>query len=47
MTTRRIFQAYLSRGYRVVDFFLSREARRGHYLLAVAETQNSELRTQN
>ncbi len=45
MTTRRIFQAYLSRGYRVVDFFLSREARRGHYLLAVAETQNSELRT--
>lgn len=34
--TRRIFQAYLSREYRVVDFFLSREARRGHYLLARA-----------
>jgi predicted GNAT superfamily acetyltransferase len=36
MTTRRIFQTYLSRGYRIVDFFLSREARRGHYLLAQA-----------
>lgn len=34
MTTRQIFQTYLSRGYRVVDFFLSREAGRGHYLLA-------------
>jgi predicted GNAT superfamily acetyltransferase len=34
MTTRRIFQHYFSRGYRAVDFFLSREARRGHYLLA-------------
>ena len=33
MATRRIFQSYLPRGYRVVDFFLSREARRGHYLL--------------
>ncbi len=35
MTTRRIFQGYFSRGYRAVDFFLSRAARRGHYLLAV------------
>jgi predicted GNAT superfamily acetyltransferase len=35
MTTRRIFQSYFSRGYRAVDFFLSREARRGHYLLAM------------
>ena len=34
MSTRRIFQTYLSRGYRVVDFFLSLEAERGHYLLA-------------
>ena len=34
LTTRRIFQTYLSRGYRVVDFFLSRESGRGHYLLA-------------
>ena len=34
MTTRRIFQHYFGRGYRAVDFFLSREARRGHYLLA-------------
>ena len=37
MTTRRIFQSYFSRGYRAVDFFLSREARRGHYLLAHKE----------
>ena len=35
--TRAIFQAYLPRGYRVVDFFLSRPARRGHYLLARIE----------
>ena len=35
MTTRRIFQSYFARGYRAVDFFLSREARRGHYLLAL------------
>ena len=34
MTTRRVFQSYFGRGYRAVDFFLSREARRGHYLLA-------------
>jgi predicted GNAT superfamily acetyltransferase len=31
---RQIFQRYLRRGYRVVDFFMSREAGRGHYLLA-------------
>lgn len=34
MATRRIFQAYFARGYRAVDFFLSRESGRGHYLLA-------------
>jgi predicted GNAT superfamily acetyltransferase len=34
MATRSIFQHYLSHGYRVVDFFLSRESGRGHYLLA-------------
>jgi predicted GNAT superfamily acetyltransferase len=34
LSTREVFQAYLGRGYRVVDFFLSRAARRGHYLLA-------------
>ena len=34
METRRIFQAYFARGYRAVDFFLSRESRRGQYLLA-------------
>jgi predicted GNAT superfamily acetyltransferase len=35
MASRAIFQHYLTRGYRVVDFFLSREAGRGQYLLAV------------
>ena len=34
METRRIFQAYFARGYKAVDFFLSREAGRGQYLLA-------------
>jgi predicted GNAT superfamily acetyltransferase len=38
MATRAIFQNYFSRGYRVVDFFLSREARRGHYVLALRPT---------
>jgi predicted GNAT superfamily acetyltransferase len=33
LATRAIFQHYLSRGYRVVDFFLSRPSGRGHYLL--------------
>jgi predicted GNAT superfamily acetyltransferase len=35
LATRGIFQEYLGRGYRVVDFFLAREARRGQYLLTV------------
>jgi predicted GNAT superfamily acetyltransferase len=35
LSTRRIFQEYLGRGYRVVDFFLARGARRGQYLLAL------------
>jgi predicted GNAT superfamily acetyltransferase len=34
MRTREIFQAYFSRGYRAVDFFLSRQAGRGQYLLS-------------
>jgi predicted GNAT superfamily acetyltransferase len=34
LTTRAIFQTYFARGYRAVDFFLSREAGRGQYLLA-------------
>ena len=38
MSTRQIFQAYLTRGFRVVDFFLSREAGRGQYLLASAQS---------
>ena len=33
-STRAIFQSYFARGYRAVDFFLSRAARRGQYLLA-------------
>lgn len=35
LATRGIFQHFLARGYRVVDFFLSRAAGRGHYLLAL------------
>jgi predicted GNAT superfamily acetyltransferase len=35
LATRQIFQAYFGRGYRAVDFYLSREASRGHYVLAV------------
>ena len=38
LATRAIFQGYFSVGYRVVDFFLSREARRGHYVLALRPT---------
>jgi predicted GNAT superfamily acetyltransferase len=34
LTTRAIFQSYFRRGYRAVDFTLSREASRGHYVLA-------------
>ena len=37
LTTRSVFETYLRRGYRVVDFFLSREARRGQYLLALLD----------
>jgi predicted GNAT superfamily acetyltransferase len=37
LASRAVFQAYLSRRYRVVDFFLSREQKRGHYLLAQQE----------
>ena len=33
MASRAIFQHYLANGYRVVDFFLSRESGRGHYLV--------------
>jgi predicted GNAT superfamily acetyltransferase len=35
LASRAIFQSYLRRGYRVVDFFLSKEQRRGQYLLAL------------
>jgi predicted GNAT superfamily acetyltransferase len=33
MTTREIFTTYFARGYRAVEFFLNREARKGAYLL--------------
>jgi predicted GNAT superfamily acetyltransferase len=33
LATRAIFQHYFARRYRVVDFFLSRQSGRGHYLL--------------
>lgn len=35
--TREIFESYFRRGYRAVDFFLSRESGRGQYLLAQAD----------
>jgi predicted GNAT superfamily acetyltransferase len=35
LATREAFKAYMSRGYRVVDFFLEREKNRGRYLLAI------------
>jgi predicted GNAT superfamily acetyltransferase len=34
LQTRELFQQYFARGYRAVDFFLARNAGRGHYLLA-------------
>jgi predicted GNAT superfamily acetyltransferase len=34
---REIFESYFRRGYRAVDFFLSREAARGQYLLVQIE----------
>ena len=37
VVTRSIFETYLRRGYRVVDFFLAHEARRGQYLLALRD----------
>jgi predicted GNAT superfamily acetyltransferase len=38
LQTREVFEAYFKRGYRAVDFFLSREAARGQYLLARIDT---------
>jgi predicted GNAT superfamily acetyltransferase len=34
LRTREIFQTYFERGFRAVDFFLTRDADRGHYLLS-------------
>jgi len=33
MATREIFTTYFGRGYKAVEFFLDREARKGAYLL--------------
>ena len=33
MATRELFTIYFARGYRAVEFFLDREARKGAYLL--------------
>jgi chorismate synthase len=33
MTTRELFTTYFARGYRAIEFFLDREARKGEYLL--------------
>jgi predicted GNAT superfamily acetyltransferase len=33
LATRAIFQSYFARGYTAVDFYLSRDSGRGHYLL--------------
>jgi predicted GNAT superfamily acetyltransferase len=33
MATRGVFTSYFARGYRAVEFFLDREARKGTYLL--------------
>lgn len=37
LQTREIFSTCFTRGYKAVDFFLSRNAGRGHYLLATAD----------
>jgi predicted GNAT superfamily acetyltransferase len=34
LQTREVFQNYFAKGYQAVDFFLARQAGRGHYLLA-------------
>jgi predicted GNAT superfamily acetyltransferase len=39
LSIRTIFLAYFGREYRAVDFFLSRKAGRGQYLLAVKEAE--------
>jgi len=33
MTTREIFTTYFARGYRAMEFFLDRDAKKGTYLL--------------
>ena len=37
LATRAIFQHYLARRYRIVDFFLARDAGRGHYLMSASQ----------
>ena len=45
MDLRQIFQEYLAKGYRAVDFVLQREAGFGRYLLAREEAPPAPLRT--
>ena len=40
MVTRHIFTTYFARGYRALEFFLSREEGKGTYLLARPDIQN-------
>ena len=39
LAIRSIFLTYFSKGYRAVDFFLSKPSGRGHYLLAIKEAE--------
>jgi predicted GNAT superfamily acetyltransferase len=39
LAIRTVFQTYFRRGYRAVDFFLSKPSGRGHYLLALTEAE--------
>jgi len=42
LAARQAFEAYFSRGYRAVDFFLDRESGAGRYLLALAADPPSQ-----
>lgn len=41
LAIRSIFHTYFSKGYRAVDFFLSKPSGRGHYLLALKEAEEA------
>jgi predicted GNAT superfamily acetyltransferase len=42
LAARAIFQHYLGRGYRVVDFFTAADHSRGHYLLSLPNPEPAE-----